>query len=83
MSQQVARKVVGFFHGDTAKDSEMETLSPREHDVLAHLAQGRMYKEIADLMSISINTVRAHVSGIDGKLHVQSRMSAVNKFLGR
>jgi DNA-binding NarL/FixJ family response regulator len=83
MSQQVARKVVGFFHADNAKDPDMESLSPREHDVLAHLAQGRMYKEIADLMSISINTVRAHVTGIYGKLHVQSRMGAVNKYLGR
>jgi DNA-binding NarL/FixJ family response regulator len=83
MSQQVARKVVGFFHGGETRDPEVETLSPREHDVLAHLAQGKMYKEIADLMSISINTVRAHVSGIYGKLHVQSRMGAVNKFLGR
>jgi DNA-binding CsgD family transcriptional regulator len=50
----------------------METLSPREHDVLAHLAQGKMYKEIADLMSISINTVRAHVSGIYGSFMSKS-----------
>jgi DNA-binding NarL/FixJ family response regulator len=83
MSQQIARKVVSHFHVQSSSAQEIERLSPREHEVLHQLAEGKMYKEIADLMGISINTVRARVSGIYEKLHVQSRMEAVNKFLGR
>ena len=49
--------------------------------MLEHLAQGVPYKEIASLLSVSIDTVRVHIKGIYGKLHVHSRGEAVAKYL--
>jgi DNA-binding CsgD family transcriptional regulator len=49
--------------------------------VLDHLAQGVPYKEIADVLALSIDTVRMHIKGIYGKLHVHSRGEAVAKYL--
>ena len=59
----------------------MEKLSNREREVLENLARGGSYKEIAGALSVSIDTVRAHIKGIYGKLHVHSRGEAVAKFL--
>jgi DNA-binding CsgD family transcriptional regulator len=59
----------------------MEKLSNRERQVLEHLARGCPYKEIADLLSVSIDTIRAHIKGIYGKLHVHSRGEAVARLL--
>ena len=87
MSRQVARRVVQFFQemkqlpGRPAP--EVETLTEREEEVLAHLAKGHAYKEIADLMGISFETVRTHVRTIYEKLHVHSRTEATLKYLGK
>jgi len=59
----------------------MEKLSTREREVLEYLARGSAYKEIADALSVSIDTVRAHIKGIYGKLHVHSRGEAVARLL--
>jgi DNA-binding NarL/FixJ family response regulator len=81
MSGAIARKVVQFFSQRGAAP-EVDTLTSREHDVLVALSQGQQYKEIADHLGISINTVRQYVKGIYVKLHVNTRLEAVNK-LGR
>lgn len=83
MSAQIARKVVSYFHPSRSPVSEMETLTPREHEILTLLAKGLQYKEIADHLDISTSTVRGHLHLIYGKLHVQSRTEAVLKYLGR
>lgn len=80
MSSHIARKVVQYFHRAPPRD-EMAGLSKREEEVLRHLAQGCLYKEIADQLSISIDTVRKHLNSIYGKLHVHSRTDAVVKYL--
>jgi DNA-binding NarL/FixJ family response regulator len=81
MTGHIARKVVQYFNqrGDLGPD--MEKLSNREREVLDHLARGVPYKEIASSLSISIDTIRAHIKGIYGKLHVHSRGEAVAKYL--
>ena len=81
MSMQIARKVVQHFHRAPAVDSGVEKLSPREHEVLALLAKGALYKEIADQLGITLGTVRTHQRRIYEKLHVQSRTEAAVKFL--
>ena len=81
MSGHIARKVVQYFNQRGGNDQEINKLSAREREVLEHLAQGVAYKEIADLMSVSINTVQKHIKGIYGKLHVHSRGEAVAKYL--
>jgi DNA-binding NarL/FixJ family response regulator len=84
MSSAIARKVVGFFgkRVDPAPSPEVDRLSERERAVLVALAEGQQYKEIADTLGISINTVRNHVKHIYEKLQVNTRLDAVKK-LGR
>jgi DNA-binding NarL/FixJ family response regulator len=81
MSGHIARKVVQYFNQRGSADTELEKLSKREREVLDYLAQGIPYKEIADVLSLSIDTIRMHIKGIYGKLHVHSRGEAVAKYL--
>jgi DNA-binding NarL/FixJ family response regulator len=81
MTGAIARKVVQFF-SQRAPAPEVETLSDREREVLVALSQGQQYKEIAASLDISINTVRNYIRAIYDKLHVNTRLEAVNK-LGR
>ena len=81
MSGAIARKVVQFF-GQHQVAPEVETLTEREREVLRALSEGQQYKEIADRLSISINTVRKYIRSIYDKLHVNTRTDAVRK-LGR
>jgi DNA-binding NarL/FixJ family response regulator len=80
MSSHIARKVVKHFHHMAPVDG-MASLSKREEEVLHHLSQGYLYKEIADRLSISIDTVRKHLKNIYSKLQVHSRTDAVVKYL--
>jgi DNA-binding NarL/FixJ family response regulator len=81
MNGHIARKVVQYFNQRGRADTELEKLSKREREVLEHLAQGVPYKEIADVLSLSIDTIRIHIKGIYSKLHVHSRGEAVAKYL--
>jgi DNA-binding NarL/FixJ family response regulator len=81
MSGHIARKVVQYFHQRGVMEGEIEKLSNREREVLERLAEGAPYKEIADNLSLSIDTVRMHIKGIYSKLHVHSRGEAVAKYL--
>lgn len=83
MSMQVARKVVNYFQQIKAPSSDMDKLTKREHEILALLARGYLYKEIADVLNVTVSTVRAHLHAVYEKLHVQSRTQAVVKFLGK
>jgi DNA-binding NarL/FixJ family response regulator len=83
MSMQIARKVVRFFQQLPEKNRELEVLTAREQEILAALATGKLYKEIADQLGISLSTVRGHLHKVYAKLHVQSRTEAVVKYLGR
>ncbi len=82
MSGHIARKVVQFFHRPPSP-KPLEALSPREQAVLERLAQGCLYKEIAEQLGISLDTVRKHLGQVYKKLHVHSRTEAVVKFLNR
>jgi len=81
MTGAIARKVVQYF-GHLAPAPEVKTLTDREREVLVALSQGQQYKEVADSLGISINTVRKYIRAIYDKLHVTTRLEAVNK-LGR
>ena len=83
MSMQIARKVVNHFQQIKKPQSDMEQLTKREQEILALLAKGFLYKEIADQLGISLSTVRAHLHTVYEKLHVQSRTEAVVKYLER
>jgi DNA-binding NarL/FixJ family response regulator len=81
MSPQLARRVVQFFSKPAAQDSGLAKLTPAEREFLHQLAKGYAYKEIADHMKISIDTVRSYVRTVYEKLHVHSRTEAVVKYL--
>jgi DNA-binding NarL/FixJ family response regulator len=83
MTSHIARKVVQHFNQLALVNPELEALSHREREVLQRLARGLLYKEIADELGVTLDTVRKHLQSIYQKLHVHSRTDAVVKFLGK
>jgi DNA-binding NarL/FixJ family response regulator len=81
MSSQIARKVVqNFYRNETQTNGETVELSPREREVLELLARGYLYKEIAEMLKISVQTVNTYIRRVYEKLHVRSRAQAVAKY---
>ncbi len=79
MSPSIARRVTQHFHDGsrTQRDtSGLADLTDREREVLDLLARGRLNKQIADQLRISLNTVRNHIRSIYDKLDVHSRAAA-------
>jgi DNA-binding NarL/FixJ family response regulator len=56
-----------------ASDADLDQLTPREREVLRHIARGYLYKEIAQRLGISVKTVEAHVSAVLRKLQLSTR----------
>jgi DNA-binding NarL/FixJ family response regulator len=83
MSSTIARKVIQAFRPATVQHADIEKLTPRERELLDLLSKGYRYKEIADKLFISFETVRTHIHNIYEKLHVQSRTEALNKAFPR
>jgi DNA-binding NarL/FixJ family response regulator len=77
MSTAIARLVVDAFRQFAPPPGTNDPLSPREREVLSHLAAGRRYKEVALLLGVSYDTVRTHVQNIYKKLHVHSLEAAI------
>ncbi len=84
MSSDIARKIVlSFQQKPEEKIQEEYHITPREQEILQLLSKGLSYQELADKLFISSKTVRKHIFNIYEKLHVNSRMEAVNKYFGR
>jgi len=83
MTTHIARKVVQSFQKAGQSSQATENLSQREQEVLDCLSQGFLYKEIADKLGISYETVHTYVRRIYEKLQVRTRTEAVAKFLKR
>jgi DNA-binding NarL/FixJ family response regulator len=79
MSTSIARKLVTVFREQEKEMEITEALSNRENEILDLLAKGLLYKEIAEKLSISNNTVKQHIHRVYEKLHVQNRTEAINK----
>ncbi|NCA71538.1 MAG: response regulator transcription factor [Sphingobacteriia bacterium] len=71
----LARAVQGEVTGTTPTD-RIADLTPREHEILCHLAEGQSNKAIARRLNISDGTVKLHVKSILRKLEVHSRVEA-------
>jgi len=80
MSFSIARKVLSHFERKTTDQNECEELTRREIEIVELLSAGLLYKEIADKIFISIDTVKKHVGNIYRKLHVNNKVEAINKF---
>ena len=74
-SPRLAGFVLDAFAGEppAPPDPELDQLTPREREVLRHIARGYLYKEIALRLGISVKTVEAHVSAVLRKLQLSSR----------
>jgi NarL family two-component system response regulator LiaR len=82
MSSSIARKVVSSFKC-MEEHTLVQRLTDREKAVLDYLAKGMMNKELADVMKLSVATVRTHIQHIYEKLQVNTRIEAVNLYLKR
>ncbi len=83
MSSQIACQVVEAFKNAALKTEASAKLAPKERQVLELLAQGHLYKEIADQLGITIGTVRVYIRKIYEKLQVHTRTEAINKAFPR
>ena len=87
MTTHIARLVVQSFQKNVApapqSGGDLSELSEREQQVLDLLAQGLIYKEIADKLNIGYETVHTYIRRIYEKLQVRTRTEAVAKFLQR
>jgi DNA-binding NarL/FixJ family response regulator len=87
MTTHIARKVVLSFQKSAVASAkaadELSELSEREQQVLDLLSQGLIYKEIAEKLAISYETVHTYIRRIYEKLQVRTRTEAVAKFLQR
>jgi DNA-binding NarL/FixJ family response regulator len=81
MSPEIARKVVTLFQKIGPPEKLDENLTPQEVRLLRMLAEGHSYQAAAELLNISINTVRNYIRSIYEKLHVHSKSQAVSKAL--
>lgn len=72
--------MVQYFQSEQKVESENEKLSPREREVLLLLSSGYIYKEVADKMNITTETVKTYVKRICFKLQVRSKVEAIIKY---
>jgi len=82
MSPKIARKVLSSFNTNIS-ESVTDIISKREQEVLELLSKGYLYKEIADKLNVTLNTVKKHLNHIYFKLQVQNKTEAVNKLYGK
>jgi DNA-binding NarL/FixJ family response regulator len=75
-SPAIARRLMGFFAAGRPILPAFPELTGRERESLSMIAQGDGNQQIADRLSLSLKTIRNHVSGIYGKLQVADRAQA-------
>jgi DNA-binding NarL/FixJ family response regulator len=80
MTPEIARKVIGQFRSQARAASQVDSLSPRETEVLQLVMHGMANKEIAERLGVTVAAVKFHLQHIYEKLHVHSRTEAALKF---
>lgn len=84
IGHRIATRVIGaLLQHEADGAAQQPALSPREQDILALLAEGYRNKEIASLLSVSENTIRAHVASLYRKLQVTGRVEAALYYYGK
>ena len=78
MNAEIAKKLVERFQKTPFSKNEYH-LTPKEQQVLDLMAKGYLYKEIADELNNTVNTIKQHIRNIYEKLHVQNKAEAINK----
>ncbi|MEZ4883682.1 MAG: response regulator transcription factor [Chitinophagales bacterium] len=79
LSPDIARKLVQRFQKKKTDIVAEANITPREMEVLQLLSTGALYKEVADKLGISINTLKRHIYNSYEKLQVDNKTEAFNK----
>lgn len=91
MSPSIARKVIQYFPnrqrsaaspGGEGRATTTDPLTDRQQDIVEGLVAGKSYKQIAEALDISLETVRDHIKKIYRKLQVRSKADVIRKKLG-
>ena len=82
LSPRIVHKLLAYFQNQPRYPHLPGDLSLREQEIMHFTARGMLYKEIALQLGIQRETVKKHLSKIYGKLNVQNKVEAVNKFYG-
>ena len=79
LAPSVTRRLIAEFarRRTLAAPPELERLTPREHEVLLHVAAGLTNAEIAARLCLAAQTVKSHVSAVLFKLELRDRVQAV------
>jgi DNA-binding NarL/FixJ family response regulator len=80
MSFAIAKRVLQHFQESKVQVQSLALLTVTEKEVLELLAQGLLYKEIADKKNVTIDTIKKHIGNIYRKLQVSNKIEAINKF---
>ena len=81
MTSEIARHVVASFRRKAGAVDPAHAISAREEEILVLLTKGYSNKEIADVLHLSVETVRSHLKNIYTKMHVRSRTEAVAHYM--
>ena len=93
ITPSIARKLVERFSVQTpaqtpeatpkSEADDVALLSKREREIIELIARGHSEREVAETLFISFKTVKTHITNIYQKLHVKTRVDALNKYFGR
>jgi DNA-binding NarL/FixJ family response regulator len=79
MSPGIARKIIRHFQPSVVKDGQ-QIFTIREKQVLDLMAEGKLVKEIAANLDVTIHAIKKHIKNIYVKMHVQNKVEAVMKW---
>jgi DNA-binding NarL/FixJ family response regulator len=79
MSPGIARKIIRRFQPSSANDGQ-QIFTPREKQVLNLMAEGKLVKEIAVTLDVTVHAIKKHIKNIYLKMHVQNKVEAVMKW---
>lgn len=81
MSHNIARRIMNYFTTISPPvQAKSLPLTDREMEILDLISKGLMYKEIGDMLGITIGTVKQHIHKIYEKLQVNNKIEAINKY---
>ncbi len=73
ISKKIAKAIISdYTKSDTSPNKQTDVLTPREREIIQNLSEGKTSKEIANMMSVSVNTIDSHRKNIMGKLDLHS-----------
>jgi len=73
------RAIAALLNQRRSMDAQLESLTPREKEVLRLMAEGVSSRDIANRLGISYTTVRTHIRSLGSKLGVHSKLQAIVK----